>query len=419
MIPRVAIPIRKREFFLSLIAMIRAREDDVEEFEKDLAGYLGAKKIYATNSGRTALYLALKSLNLKTGAGVIVPAYTCPIVFEVILRLRLKPILVDVDPKTYNINPELIPKAVTPETRVIIPIHLFGRPCKMSQIMEIANKLDLLVIENAAQALGAKYNGKKVGTFGNLSIFSFGPGKSITSGEGGALAVNDDEICDKIENLQENLPKPSLSWQIHVMRNIIAMKIFSNPMAYNNIIRKLVESEIDKNESKIVKNCIDFITKQYLTATNETIRLMRMPPLSAKMARMQLKKIDYLNKIRILNSRILLTALKNLTDYIQLPEPFDRDAYATFTRFPVKIRRKDIYKEVIKNLKGKGIDMERPYHNLISFIRNYSSINSVHYVHAEDLCQSLITIPNHPSLNSYDIIKISHLLIQSMRVFLK
>jgi dTDP-4-amino-4,6-dideoxygalactose transaminase len=409
MIPRVAVPISNIELFSSLIAVAQAGNDEVTKFEKSLANYLGVKKVYAVNSGRTALYLALKSLNLKRGQGVIVPAFTCAIVFEVILRLGLKPILIDVNPKTYNIDPELIPNSITSEAKVMIPVHLFGRPCEMSQIMEIANKFDLLVIEDVAQALGARYNGKKVGTFGDLAIFSFGPGKSITSGEGGALAVNNDELVNKIESIWDHLPEPSISWQLRVTRNILAMKFFSSS-TYYKIIKKIVEDELNKSDSEIVKNCITLMTKQSNDVASKTIKLMKMPSSSARMARMQLRKIDDLNGIRITNARFLLTALSSVTNFVQLPEASNDNILNTFTRFPIKLR-KNLIKRVEEDLRNRGIDVERPYYYLPCILRIYQNNR---YIHTEELSRSLITVPNHPCLNQHDIVKISHSLIQSI-----
>jgi perosamine synthetase len=187
MIPRTAIPIGNEELFSILFPVMRNGNEEIADFEMDLASYLGALKVFAVNSGRTALFSALQALGLKKGENVIVPAYTCAIVFEVILRLGLKPNFVDVDPETYNFDPELIPKAITSGTRAIIPVHLFGAPCEMDQIMEIASKYGLFVVEDVAQALGAEYKGRKLGTFGDLAMFSFGPGKSVMSGEGGGF----------------------------------------------------------------------------------------------------------------------------------------------------------------------------------------------------------------------------------------
>jgi dTDP-4-amino-4,6-dideoxygalactose transaminase len=410
MIPRVAIPISNREICSALVATLQTWKDEAIKLEKSLASYLGTKRVYAVNSGRTALYLSLKSLNLKPGTGVIVPAYTCPIVFEVILRLRLKPVLVDVDPKTYNINPELIFNEITPETKVIIPVHLFGRPVEMFQIVEIADRFNLFVIEDVAQALGAKYTGKKLGTFGDLAILSFGPGKSITSGEGGALVVNNDELVNKCENLQDHLPKPSISWQLHVIRNLVAMKFFSDPTLYG-IIRELVENELNKVDLKIVKNCIALMTNQCCESTNKTIELMKIPSLSAKVARMQLKRIDNFNSLRIMNAIVLSKLLEDITDYIQLPESSNCHLQNTFTRFPVRINE-DLIKKVIINLKNKGIDIERPYHHLPYFLR---IVSKQAYVHAEELCRSIITVPNHPLLTESDLEYIASAMHQAIK----
>jgi dTDP-4-amino-4,6-dideoxygalactose transaminase len=409
MIPRAAIPISNKELFSLVTTLVQSEENEIIKFEKDLANYLGVRKVYGVNSGRTALYLALKSLGLKPKTGVIVPAYVCPIVFEVILRSGLKPILVDVDPKTYNINPELIPDAITSDVKAIIPVHLFGRPSEVQKIMEIANKFDLFVIEDVAQALGSEYEGRKCGTFGDLAVFSFGPGKSITSGEGGALAVNRSELIDRVENLRSTLPEPSLSWRCHVIRNLISMKFFSNPTFYS-IVRDLVESRFDKIDLEIIENSVKLVTNQHDDTTNKTVKLMKMPSLSAKMARMQLRKIDELNNARVKNAILLFKMLEGITHHIQLPEVSTRNFRNIFTRFPVKVKE-NIVEKVRKDLKSGGIDVERPYHYLLLMLKVYKH---GHYSCAKDLCKSLITIPNHPCLNSRDIIKISHIVIQSI-----
>ena len=402
MIPRTAIPIGNEEIAVVLHRFLLGEDiyrEDVARFENELATYLGIKRTFSFNSGRTALYVALETLDLKPGEEVIVPAYTCAIVFEVILRLGLKPILVDVNPKTYNIDHRLISEALSSKTRVIIPIHLFGRPCEMDQILEIAEKHNLYTIEDAAQALGAEYKKTKVGTFGDLAFFSFGPGKSITSGEGGAVAVNNEELEEKVMNFQAKLADPDFHWVLHVLRNVIAMKFFSTPRLYV-LIRDRIEEETNKTDEEILENCINLMQQRDPNYLHPTIKLAKMPLGSAKMARLQLKKLDNLNQKRIENAVILTKSLCEINDRAQLPK-INGDIKNTFTRYPIQILEGS-RDGVMKGLIERGVDAEKPYHYLIDVFESFR----VEAPNALTLAKSILTIPNHPLLKASDVLKI-------------
>jgi len=409
MIPRTAIPISNEELFSLVFPTVRNGNEEIADFERNLAGYLGARKVFAVNAGRTALYLALQSLGLKPGESVIVPAYTCAIVFEVILRLGLKPTLVDVNPETYNINPALISDTITSKTKAIVVVHLFGRPSEMDQIMEIANNYGLFVVEDVAQALGAEYRGVKTGTFGEIAIFSFGPGKSLTSGEGGAIAVNDQKLIEKVIEVGNTLLKPRLAWRLHVAKNIVSMKFFSKALLYSFISGHL-ENELNKADREILSNCLKLLNNRTDVALHTTIMLTKMPTLSARMAQIQLKKIEELNNKRIKNAVILTRLLEPVSEYVQLPQLGPDKIRNTFTRFPAKMK-KGSRESLIRRIKKKGIDIEKPYHHLSTFMRKYSKRR---YICAESLCESLITIPNHPCLNSKDLEKVGITFTQSI-----
>lgn len=398
MIPRTAIPIGGEEVAALLNSVVV--DEAVVLFENDLAGYLNIKKTFAFNSGRTALYVAIQALNLKPGEEIIVPAYTCAIVFEVILRLGLKPVLVDVNPETYNLDSKLIIGALTSRTRVVIPVHLFGRPCEMDQIMEIADKHSLYVIENVAQALGAEYKKIKVGTLGDLAVFSFGPGKSLTSGEGGAIAANNEDLIEKVIDVQAKLREPDLKWILHVVKNIVAMKLFSNPNLYT-FIRDHLEENLNTTDKKISENCIKLLCQEHNTNFHPTIKLARMPAFSAKIAGIQLKKLDEINEKRIMNAMTLTELLSGIKDHVQLPKMNDY-VKNTFTRYPVKIvngSRDDLMKGL---LEGR-IDTEKPYHYLVDLFESFR----VKAPNALSLAKSMLTLPNHPLLRASDILKIA------------
>lgn len=406
MIPRMAIPIGNDEIvgiLRSLVAGADALDDNVAEFENALATYVGSKKVFVFNSGRTALYSALQALNLKHGDEVIVPAYSCAVVFEVVLRLGLRPILVDVNLGTYNIAPELITKAISSKTKAIIPVHLFGRPCEMDEIMEIANKHSLYVIENVAQALGAEYKKVKVGTFGDLAIFSFGPGKSITSGKGGAMSVNCEELTEKVMVIEAKLPNPDVNWILHSLANIMAMKIFSNPYTYS-LIRGLLKETLVSREEKTLENCLHLLEEDDKISLNPTVVLAKMPPLLAKIARMQLEKLDEFNQKRINNAMTLTRLLNMLGDFIELPET-SGDVKNTFIRYPIRLL-KGSRNKIMEGLLQQGVDTEKSYYYLVDLFESLK----VKVVNASTIATSIFTVPNHPLMGESNIFQVAKVL---------
>lgn len=177
----------------------------VQDFARHLAGYSGSKHVIPCANGTDALQIALMSLRLDPGDEVITPSFTYIATTEVIALLRLKPVFVEVDPQTFCISPEAVEKAITPKTRAIVPVHLYGQSANMEAIMQIAEKHSLYVIEDNAQAIGCDYtfkNGvkKKTGTIGTIGCTSFFPSKNLGCyGDGGAIFTNDDELGERLK----------------------------------------------------------------------------------------------------------------------------------------------------------------------------------------------------------------------------
>ena len=173
----------------------------VHSFQKELEDYLGVKHVIPCANGTDALQIAMMGLGLKPGDEVITADFTFAATVEVIALLGLVPVLVDVEKDTFNIDIEAIKKAITPKTKAIVPVHLYGRPANMEAILEIAKEHNLFIIEDNAQAIGADYtfkNGKKqkLGTIGNIGATSFFPSKNLGCyGDGGAIFTNDDELA--------------------------------------------------------------------------------------------------------------------------------------------------------------------------------------------------------------------------------
>lgn len=170
----------------------------IAEFERAFAEYVGAKYAVAVNSGTAALHAAAFAAGIHEGDEVITSPITFAASANCVLYLGGKPIFADIDPKTYNIDPMEIRKQITPKTRAIIPVHFTGQPVDLDEIHSIAEKYRLVVIEDAAHALGAEYKGKKIGGLSDMAIFSFHPVKHITTGEGGMITTNNSNYYQKL-----------------------------------------------------------------------------------------------------------------------------------------------------------------------------------------------------------------------------
>jgi dTDP-4-amino-4,6-dideoxygalactose transaminase len=181
----------------------------VEEFEERFAEYHGMEHAVTTSFGRMACYYILRALDLPPKSEILFPALTFWVVPEIARRAGLKPVFVDVDATTFNLDAARIEAAITEKTRVIVPTHLYGQPCDMRAIMRIAEKRNLVVIEDCAQAVGAHYRGRQVGTFGNASFFSFQLLKGINTYGGGMALTNDSVIGDKVRAQAKAEPLPS------------------------------------------------------------------------------------------------------------------------------------------------------------------------------------------------------------------
>jgi dTDP-4-amino-4,6-dideoxygalactose transaminase len=170
--------------------------EEVEAFEREFAAFCGTKHCVALATGTAALHLGLLALGVQPGDEVITTPNTFIATAESITYCGAQPVLVDIDPATANIDPNLIERAITPRTRAIIPVHLYGRPPDMDAIQSIAARHDLRILEDAAQAHGGRYRGRRVGTLGHAAAFSFYPTKNLGAyGEGGALTTDDDSIA--------------------------------------------------------------------------------------------------------------------------------------------------------------------------------------------------------------------------------
>jgi len=176
----------------------------ISRFEKSFAEYCDSKYAFATSSGTGALHLALEALDITAGDEVIVPTFSFIATANAVSYTGAKPIFVDSETNTWNIDPELIEAAVSENTKAIIAVHLYGHPAKMDAILQVASKYKLSVIEDAAEAHGALYKGRKVGNIGSMGCFSFYGNKTITTGEGGMIVTDNVKLAEKLKLLRDH-----------------------------------------------------------------------------------------------------------------------------------------------------------------------------------------------------------------------
>lgn len=326
--------------------------NEVKKFEKEFADYLGAKYCVGVGNGLEALYLILKALEIGKGDEVIVPANTYIATILAISQANADPVLAEPDEKTYNINPNLIEEKITKKTKAIMPVHLYGLSADMDPINEIANNNDLFVIEDAAQAHGAKYKGKKCGSLATAAGFSFYPTKNLGAfGDGGAVVTNDENIADKIR----------------VLRN------YGSRRKYYNEIKGL-NSRLDEIQAAIL--------------------------------RVKLKYLDKWNEKRRKNAKYYLESIRNRN--IILPvEPKDyKHVYHQFV-----IRCSSRYK-MQKYLENNGISTLIHYPIPPPLSQAYSNFGfkKGDFPITERIAREVLSLPIDPIKNKKDILMISNVI---------
>lgn len=268
---------------------------EVEEFEKEFAKYIGVKYCVGVASGTDAILLSLRALGTGSGDEVIVPANTFISTVLPIIYVGAKPILIDIDPDTYNIDVSKIEEKISKKTKAILPVYLFGQIAEIDKILKIAKKHKLFVIEDAAQAHGSTFKNKKAGSFSDIACFSFYPGKNLGAyGDGGAIVTNNKSIAERIK----------------VLRNI-------------GQIKKYIHTEKGYNS--------------------------RLDTIQAAILRIKLKELDGWNKQRRDIATLYNKLLSNLS--VSLPKEID-GSISNYHLYVIRVRKRD---ELIRYLRGKKI----------------------------------------------------------------
>ncbi len=321
----------------------------VKKFEEAFSEYCNVKYGISTSNGTAALHLALTALGIKKGDEVIIPNLTFIATANSIKYCNAKPIFVDVDKKTWNIDVNKIEEKISKKTKAIIPVHLYGNPCEMNKIMEIAKKHNLFVIEDCAEAHGAEYKGKKVGSFGDIACFSFFGNKIITTGEGGMCITNNKEFAQKMDILKNQGMDPK--------------KRYWHP----------------------------FIGFNY-----------RMTNIQAAIGLAQLERIDKFIKTRRKNAKLYDQILKNVKGVtLQSVEKKSKNVCWIYS---ILLNNKN---KIEKELKEKDIET-RPLFYPLSVMPPYKTDEK--FPVSEELCKKGISLPSSTKIKEKDIKMISNII---------
>lgn len=355
---KIALPIIGKEEIEAVRRVLKsgriAQGPKVKEFEEKIANYIGVRYAIATSSGTTALHTALLALGIKQKDEVITTPFTFIATANSILYCNAKPVFSDINEKTFNIEPENVKEKITKRTKAIIPVHLFGHPAEMKRLIELAEENKLFLIEDAAQALGAKYKGKKVGCFGDCGIFSFYATKNITTGEGGMIVTDNKalaERCKKIRNHGERL------------------RYISDILGFN----------------------------------------YRMTEIAAAIGIVQLEKLEKFIRRRIKNANFLTKKLKMVRG---IETPFvAKHVRHVFHQYTIKAIKRD---ELKKFLLKKGIESKIYYPLPIYRQPCYKKLGYKERLPiTEKIVKRVLSIPIHPALKKHEL----ELIIKSIKEF--
>lgn len=371
--------------------------DTPRQLESLFCKYLPVKKAFVFASGRTALFALLSAMKLQSDDEVLLQAYTCVAVVGPILWAGLKPVEVDCQKESFNMDPEDLEKRITPKSKVLILQHTFGHPADLDKLMAIARKNNLVVIEDGAHALGAEYQGKKVGTFGDAAFFSFGRDKVISAVFGGMAVTNNEVLAKKLDDLQKSFRTPPRWWIVQQLLHPPLVTLAKATYPWGGLGKIIFR----------VAQGLHLISKTLSPAEKEGGKPIffnwQMPNALAMLALNQFQKLAHLNGRRLEIAQRYSKALQNLP--IGLPL-FDAESNPIYLRYTLRVPDAP---ELLEAAKEQDILLGDWYTTPIAPADvSYASIgfNSDDYPMAKKLAEESVNLPTHIQLTEEDITRI-------------
>ena len=328
----------------SLRTLIRCiREDEVqagpalEKFQREFGKWLGAPHVVGASSGRSAFQLALNALELEKGSEIIFPALTFPVMPMVAKILGYKPVFCEVDPDTFNSGPEHIEPKITGKTRAVLATHLFGQPCAIEEVVELARKKNFFVIEDCAHACGVRVDGQQVGTFGDIGVFSFAEGKNMPCFGGGAVATADEKVAHRATQLIAIAPFPTKTAAIKNGFSIWLKWLFTRPLIFGLTAYQVLRLKLLLDQPLMDSTVGDELLEDF-TRANPGVR--RLSNLQAAVGLLQLKHIDGFNEGARRNASILTEELGEVPS-VKAPRSIEGDHIYVYYPLTVAPERRD------------------------------------------------------------------------------
>jgi len=378
-----------------LFSFKKIKGKEIKEFENNFKKYFGFNHVFSLNSGRSSLMVILEALNIKKGDEIIIQAFTCNAVINPITQRGATPIYVDIE-DTLNMDASQIENKIGKNTKAIIIQHTFGMPANISAIKEIAEKHKLILIEDCAHALGAKYNGKYCGSFSDVAFFSFGRDKVISSVYGGMININNLKLKDKIEKVYNNLSYPNTAWINQQLMHPIIMNIFVLPL-YNflNIGKIILALSI---QFKILSKAV---SKGEYQGKLPDYFPKKLPNSLAKLANNQFKKLDRFNEHR-----------KEIAEYYKknLEGMFEINKNAIYLKYPILVNDSD---EIIEEASRYNILLEDGWRKKV-IVPIKTDLCKMDYKKgeckkAEEISNKILILPTHINITKDIAEKIMYL----------
>jgi perosamine synthetase len=355
------------------------------QFETALTRYLGVYACKLAASGRTALYLLLNDLRLAADhpgrREVVIPAYTCPVLPKVALDAGLKPRLVDIAPHTMAFQPDHLAASIGGHTLAVICVHPFGIPQSITHLQALAQEAGAVVIEDAAQALGARLDGNPIGTLGDYGLFSLGPGKPLSTGGGGVVCTRDERHAPLLERAWENLSLPSATSSAWALARLALYTLVFHPAGWwlgtRAGLQRLGEHEASWGYA-----------------------LLGLTASQAAIGAALLKQLETVNRRRRDNARRLFDHLGGL-EFVHIPAPAET-AEAIYLRLPLLVDDEERRERLFRRLWKAGIGVGRMYrHPLAHYFPQAAGGQT--YPGADYVARHLLTLPTHHYLKDRDV----------------
>lgn len=309
----------------------------IEEFYRKFGQWLGVPHVFGASSGRTAFQLALESLNLEKGAEIIFPVFTFPVIPMAAKMLGYKPVFCDVDPRTYNSGPQHIEPKITEKTGAILATHLFGQPCPIRPIAELARQRNVRLLEDCAHACGVRIEGQQAGTFGDIGIFSFAEGKNMPCFGGGAIVTSDEEIAGRAAKILSEAPIAEKDAITKKALSIWVMWLLTRPWIFGLTAYQALRLKLLLGQPLMDSAVGNDLLEEF---KNSNPRISRMSNLQAATGLLQLNHIDAFNEGARQNARILTENLGEVPG-ITAPDAVEGDHIYVYYPLTVDPTRRD------------------------------------------------------------------------------